>query len=125
MTQAQLAQGTSPLLAVRDVSVVFGGIIALNQPLGLALAQAIDDQYRRGDSVVGKALEFAHDQTLVMVLRDRGFTAELRAFTDAIRAGEPSPVPATEALESLRVGLAALESVRTGETIDLTSWETA
>jgi branched-chain amino acid transport system ATP-binding protein len=30
MTQAQLAQGPSPLLAVRDVSVVFGGIIALN-----------------------------------------------------------------------------------------------
>ena len=30
MTQAQLAQGNAPLLAVRDVSVVFGGIIALN-----------------------------------------------------------------------------------------------
>jgi branched-chain amino acid transport system ATP-binding protein len=30
MMQAQLAQGTSPLLAVRDVSVAFGGIIALN-----------------------------------------------------------------------------------------------
>ena len=30
MTQAQLAQGNSPLLAVRGVSVVFGGIIALN-----------------------------------------------------------------------------------------------
>ncbi|MDF0522103.1 ATP-binding cassette domain-containing protein, partial [Bradyrhizobium yuanmingense] len=30
MTQAQLAQGRSPLLAVRDVSVVFGGIVALN-----------------------------------------------------------------------------------------------
>src|SRR5690348_10595742 len=30
MTQAQLAQGRDPLLAVRDVSVVFGGIIALN-----------------------------------------------------------------------------------------------
>src|SRR3954465_14114676 len=30
MTQAQLAQGTEPLLAVRDVSVVFGGIVALN-----------------------------------------------------------------------------------------------
>ena len=30
MTQAQLAQGSAPLLAVRDVSVVFGGIIALN-----------------------------------------------------------------------------------------------
>ena len=30
MIQAQLAQGNAPLLAVRDVSVVFGGIIALN-----------------------------------------------------------------------------------------------
>src|SRR5271170_6005989 len=30
MMQAQLAQGQYPLLAVRDVSVVFGGIIALN-----------------------------------------------------------------------------------------------
>src|ERR1700686_873348 len=30
MTQVQLAQGQYPLLAVRDVSVVFGGIVALN-----------------------------------------------------------------------------------------------
>jgi branched-chain amino acid transport system ATP-binding protein len=30
MTQPQLAQGSDPLLAVRDVSVVFGGIVALN-----------------------------------------------------------------------------------------------
>src|SRR5216683_7315840 len=30
MTRVQLAQGQYPLLAVRDVSVVFGGIIALN-----------------------------------------------------------------------------------------------
>src|SRR6201990_532884 len=30
MTQAQLAQGNAPLLAVRDISVVFGGIVALN-----------------------------------------------------------------------------------------------
>lgn len=30
MMQAQVAQGHAPLLAVRDVSVVFGGIIALN-----------------------------------------------------------------------------------------------
>ena len=30
MTQAALAQGPDPLLAVRDVSVVFGGIVALN-----------------------------------------------------------------------------------------------
>ena len=30
MMQAQPAQGAAPLLAVRDVSVVFGGIVALN-----------------------------------------------------------------------------------------------
>ena len=30
MTQVQLATGQDPLLAVRDVSVVFGGIVALN-----------------------------------------------------------------------------------------------
>jgi len=30
MTQAQLAQSKDPLLTVRDVSVVFGGIVALN-----------------------------------------------------------------------------------------------
>jgi len=30
MTQAQLAERQAPLLAVRDVSVVFGGIVALN-----------------------------------------------------------------------------------------------
>jgi branched-chain amino acid transport system ATP-binding protein len=30
MTEPQVAQGKSPLLAVRDVSVVFGGIVALN-----------------------------------------------------------------------------------------------
>src|ERR1700752_4492970 len=30
MTQAAIAQGRDPLLAVRDVSVVFGGIVALN-----------------------------------------------------------------------------------------------
>jgi myo-inositol 2-dehydrogenase/D-chiro-inositol 1-dehydrogenase len=59
------------------------------------------------------------------VLADRGFTAEMRDFTDAIRAGAPSPVPAEEALESLRVALAAVESVHTGQTVDLTGWETS
>lgn len=56
-------------------------------------------------------------------LGDREFTRELSAFFDACRAGGPPPVPATEAVESLRVALAALESARTGRTIDLTTWE--
>jgi predicted dehydrogenase len=59
------------------------------------------------------------------VLGDRGFTAELRDFTDAIRGGLPSPVPATDAMASLRTALGALESARTGATIDLTTWETS
>ncbi|GAA5145477.1 hypothetical protein GCM10023340_14880 [Nocardioides marinquilinus] len=57
------------------------------------------------------------------VLGDLEFTRELRAFTDAVRAGGPPPVPAHEAAESLRTALAALESARTGRTIDLTTWE--
>jgi predicted dehydrogenase len=57
------------------------------------------------------------------VLGDRGFTLELRTFFDAIRAGGPSPVPAHEAMESLRTALGALESARTGRTVDLTTWE--
>lgn len=57
------------------------------------------------------------------VLGDRGFTSEMRAFFDAIRAGGPSPVPAAEAMESLRTALAALECAHTGRTVDLTTWE--
>jgi myo-inositol 2-dehydrogenase/D-chiro-inositol 1-dehydrogenase len=57
------------------------------------------------------------------VLGDRGFTAELRDFTNAIRAGTTSPVPAADAMDSLRTALGALESARTCETIDLTTWE--
>jgi myo-inositol 2-dehydrogenase/D-chiro-inositol 1-dehydrogenase len=56
-------------------------------------------------------------------LGERGFTAELAAFVDAVRAGGPSPVPAAEALESLRTASAAAESARTGATVDLGTWE--
>jgi predicted dehydrogenase len=57
------------------------------------------------------------------VLGDREFTRELSAFFAACRSGGPAPVPAVEATESLRTALAALESARTGRTIDLTTWE--
>jgi predicted dehydrogenase len=57
------------------------------------------------------------------VLGDREFTHELSAFFQACRDGGPPPVPAVEAVESLRTALAALESARTGQTIDLTRWE--
>lgn len=38
-----------------------------------AYANVIADQYRRGDAIVGQALEAADDDTLVIVLSDHGF----------------------------------------------------
>jgi predicted AlkP superfamily phosphohydrolase/phosphomutase len=44
------------------------------------LARVIEEQYRRGDAMVGKALEFADDQTLVIALSDHGFNSFQRGF---------------------------------------------
>lgn len=55
-------------------------------------------------------------------LGELGYGAEIAAFVQAVRAGGPSPVSAPEGMAALRTSLAALESVRTGNTIDLTSW---
>ena len=56
-------------------------------------------------------------------LGDRGYLAEIGRFTEAVRSSGPSPVDAEEGLVALRTALAALESVRSGRTIDLTTWE--
>jgi predicted AlkP superfamily phosphohydrolase/phosphomutase len=40
-----------------------------------AFARVVEDQYRRGDEVVGKALAHADDETLVIVLSDHGFNS--------------------------------------------------
>lgn len=55
-------------------------------------------------------------------LGERGFAAEMAAFVEAIRTGGRPPVSAREAYEALRTALAALESIETGATIDLTEW---
>jgi predicted AlkP superfamily phosphohydrolase/phosphomutase len=41
---------------------------------------AIAEHYRRGDEVVGEALQFADDRTLVIVLSDHGFGSFQRGF---------------------------------------------
>ena len=40
----------------------------------------IEDHYRRCDAIVGRALEFADDDTIVLVLSDHGFGSYRRAF---------------------------------------------
>jgi predicted AlkP superfamily phosphohydrolase/phosphomutase len=40
-----------------------------------AYARTIEEHYRRGDQVVGRALESADDETLVVVLSDHGFNS--------------------------------------------------
>ncbi len=52
-------------------------------------------------------------------LGNRGFVAEVTAFVGAIRAGGPSPVPATEGLLALRTALAAEESVQAARPVSL------
>jgi myo-inositol 2-dehydrogenase / D-chiro-inositol 1-dehydrogenase len=64
-----------------------------------------------------------HDPVRFEPLGARGFVAEIGSFVEAIRRGEPSPVPAEAGFGAARAALAALESIRTGKTVDLTSWE--
>ncbi len=75
------------------------------------------------DQIAGGVAHFAaRDSVAFDPLSDRGFRAELAGFTDAVRRGAPSPVPAVEGLTALRTALAAAESVRTGGPVDLTVW---
>lgn len=56
-------------------------------------------------------------------LGERGYTREIAAFVEAVRSGGPSPVPVADGVAATRTALAALHSLRTGEPVDLTSWE--
>jgi myo-inositol 2-dehydrogenase/D-chiro-inositol 1-dehydrogenase len=58
-------------------------------------------------------------------LGNRGFRAEIAALVDAIRTGRTAARERGEGLEALRTSLAALESLQTGRTVDLTTWEPA
>ncbi len=73
----------------------------------------------------GTVYRRAGDTTWFDPLGNRGFRAELGAFIAAVRTGAPSPVPAAAGFDALRTAVAALESARTGATVDLTGWETA
>lgn len=50
---------------------------------------------------------------------DDPYLAELRAFVDALRAGQPPPVTVEDGREAVRIALAALESMETGLAVAL------
>ena len=76
------------------------------------------------DSINGGAIYLADGGvTWLDPLGERGYASEIAAFTDAVRAGGPSPVPVSDGVAATRTALAALHSVRTGEPVDLTTWE--
>ena len=74
-----------------------------------APAGAIEEHYRRGDEVVGQALEFADDDTLVIVLSDHGFGSFRRGLQlntwlhdQGLLALRPGIEPGPEAGDLLR-----------------------
>jgi predicted dehydrogenase len=56
-----------------------------------------------------------------MPLLESPYMTELRYVVDAIRKGDPAPVPIAEALPALEVVEAALESLRTGEPVEFST----
>ena len=76
------------------------------------------------DSINGGAVHLADGGvTWLDPLGERGYASEIAAFTAAVRAGGPSPVPVSDGVAATRTALAALHSARTGEPVDLTTWE--
>jgi predicted dehydrogenase len=51
--------------------------------------------------------------------QDKGHTAELSAFLEAVRSGKPSPINPEDAAHVTRVTFAAVESIRIGQRVDL------
>jgi predicted dehydrogenase len=76
------------------------------------------------DSINGGAMYLTDGGTTWFdPLGERGYRGEVAAFVEAVRAGGPSPVPVEAGVEAARTALAARESLRTGQPVDLTSWE--
>jgi myo-inositol 2-dehydrogenase/D-chiro-inositol 1-dehydrogenase len=76
------------------------------------------------DHIIGGAMYLADGGTTWFdPLGERGYHREVAAFVEAVRTGGPSPVPAEAGYEATRTALAAHESLRTGQPVDLTAWE--
>ena len=74
--------------------------------------------------LLGGAIHTADGRTTWLdPLGESGFHREVAAFVHAVREGAPSPVPVEAGFAAARTALAAHESLRTGQPVDLTTWE--
>ena len=51
--------------------------------------------------------------------REKGQAEEVKQFVQAVTTGGPMPIPLDEIFESTRATLAVLESMRTGQAVEL------
>ena len=58
------------------------------------------------------------------VLMAGAYVAELAAFVDAVRSGEPTPVGGEDARAALAIALAAAQSVRSGRPVKIAEMDT-
>jgi myo-inositol 2-dehydrogenase/D-chiro-inositol 1-dehydrogenase len=66
------------------------------------------------------SLVVADGETREAIANDAGsFVEEVAAFARAAHDGAPSPVPGSDGMAALRVALAAMHSLDTGETVEL------
>jgi predicted dehydrogenase len=56
-------------------------------------------------------------RTMNLWRQDKGHAAATRAFLDAVRQGQPSPIPVDESIEVTRASFDAIAAARTGATI--------
>jgi predicted dehydrogenase len=101
-TVAYTAQGDAAFGKER-IETFAGGTVATIEDFRV-LTVAEDGRVRRSKARLGQ---------------DKGIGGELEAFIHAARAGGPAPVDEAELIETSRATVAALESLRSGNRIDL------
>lgn len=69
------------------------------------------------DTITSMQIYTAEGKRNVLMAGENSFAAEIGAFVTSIEQGTPPPVPGEEALQALRVALAALESLEKGKTV--------
>jgi predicted dehydrogenase len=85
------------------------------EAFGGGAACVIDNFRTMTFSRAGRATTSGHILSAV----DRGYKVEMRAMLDSLRRGEPFPVRFEEYVATTRATFAALESLRTGQPVDL------